>query len=301
MRGGILGRRQAGEERALPTPFKRMLMEELRGRLPEHLLPLLPSGLQIIGHVAILSLRPELEDYASLIAELVLKKFPYIRTVCRKLGPMVGPVKEPQVEVIAGLRETETIHREGGCLFKLDVAKLMFAKGNINERRRMAEVVREGEVVFDMFAGIGYFTIPMARTGRPAVIYASDINPLAIHYLAENVRLNKVKGLVVPILADCRSVAERLPGFADRVVMGYIPGAAPFLPAALKALRPEGGVIHYHDTYHERELWWKPIQVLRAYGAEAGFRLAEVLYRGVVKSYGPRIYHVVVDARFEPA
>ena len=285
----------------MPTAFKEMLMEELRGRLPERLLPLLPSGFQRVGHVIILSLRPELADHAELIGSVVMEKLPYARTVCRKVGPMVSPVKRPQLEVIAGEPRTETVHKEGGCLFKLDVAKLMFSKGNVRERARMAEVVRPGELVFDLFAGIGYFTIPMAKTGRPALIYAIDINPLAIHYLAENVRLNGVRGLVVPVLGDCREVAEKMPGLADRVLMGFIPGTRAFLPAALTALKPEGGVVHYHDVYHERELWWKPLEVLEGAAAGAGFRLAEVLHKGVVKSYAPRIYHVVVDARFEPA
>lgn len=285
----------------MPTPFKRLLMRKLAGRLPNRLLALLPSGMQVVGDIAILSLRPELAEHAKAIAEVVLEEFPYIRTVCRKLGPTVGPEKGPQVEVIAGEPRTETVHREGGCLFRLDVAKVIFSKGNIWERQRMARVVGEGEVVFDMFAGIGYFTIHMARTRLPALIYATDINPTAIHYLAVNVHLNKVRGLVVPVLADCRRVADAMPGFADRVIMGYLPGTAAYLPAALKALRPEGGVIHYHDTYHERELWWKPIRVLEEHARAAGYRLAEVLYKGVVKSYGPRIYHVVVDARLVPA
>jgi len=282
----------------LPTPFKRMLMEALRGRVPEGLLALLPSGLQIVGDIAILSLRPELADYAGLVGDAVLEMLPYVRTVCRKLGPVVGPQKGPQVEVIAGEPRTETVHREGGCFFKLDVARIIFSKGNINERQRVAKVVGEGEVVFDMFAGIGYFAVHMAKTGRPHLIYAADINPVAIHYLAENIRLNKLKGLIVPVLADCRRLADEMPGFADRIVMGFIPGAAAFLTAAFKALKPEGGIIHYHDTYHERELWHKPLEVLRETGRAHGYRLTEVLYTAVVKSYGPRIYHVVVDAKF---
>ncbi len=285
----------------MPTPFKRMLMEALRGQLPEHLLPLLPSGFQRVGHVAILSLRPELTDYAGLIGSVLLERLPYIRTVCLKKGPVVEAERLPQLEVVAGEPRTETIHREVGCLFKLDVAKLMFSKGNIRERARMAQVVRAGELVLDMFAGIGYFTIPMARTGRPALIYAVDINPLAIHYLAENIRLNKVRGLVVPVLGDCRAVAERLAGLADRVVMGFICDTASFLPAALTALKPEGGVIHYHDVYHEGELWWKPLRALEDAAARAGYRLAAVLHKRVVKSYGPRLYHIVVDALFRPA
>ena len=285
----------------MPTPFKKMLTEALRGRIPDELLPFLPSGLQIIGDIAILYLRPEVEGYAKLIADFVLENFPYIRTVCRKLGPVSGPEKRPQVEVIAGRPSTITVHKEAGCLFKLDVAELMFAKGNINERARMARVVRGGELVLDMFAGIGYFSIPMARTGKPALIYAVDVNPLAIHYLAENIRLNKVRGLIVPVLADCRRFAEEMPGIADRVVMGFLPGTASFLPYALRALRPEGGVVHYHDVYHERELWWKPLRALEEAAKGAGYRLAGILHKGVVKSYGPRLYHVVLDALFRPA
>ena len=208
----------------MPTPFKRLLMRELADRLPERLLPLLPSGMQVVGDIAILSLRPELVEHAAAIGEVVLARFPFVRTVCRKLGPAVGARKAPQVEVIAGEPRTETTHREGGCLFRLDVARVIFSKGNIRERQRMARVVREGEVVFDLFAGIGYFTIHMAKTRRPAVIYASDINPVALHYLAVNVHLNKVRGLVVPVLADCRRLAETLPDLAARVVMGFLPG-----------------------------------------------------------------------------
>ena len=285
----------------MPTAFKKMLMEELRGRLPERLLPLLPSGFQRIGHIIILSLRPELAEHAELIGSVVLKRLPYARTVCRKIGPMVSPIKKPQVEVIAGEPETETVHKEGGCLFKLDVAKLMFSKGNVRERARMAKVVRSGELVFDLFAGIGYFTIPMAKTGRPALIYAVDINPLAIHYLVENVRLNGVRGLVVPVLGDCRNVVEKMPGLADRVLMGFIPGTRAFLPTALRALKPEGGIVHYHDIYHKRELWWKPLKALESAASEAGLELVRVLYKSIVKSYAPRIYHIVVDAFFGPA
>ena len=285
----------------MPTAFKKMLMEELRGRLPEHLLPLLPSGFQRVGHVVILSLRPELADYAGLIGSVVMERVPCARTVCRKVGPVVPPVKRPQLEVIAGEPETETVHKEGGCLFKLDVAKLMFAKGNVRERARMARVVRPGELVFDLFAGIGYFSIPMAKTGRPSLIYAVDINPLALHYLAENVRLNGVRGLVVPVLGDCREVARRMPDLADRVLMGFIPGTRAFLPAAFEVLKPEGGTIHYHDVYHERELWQKPLEALEEAAARAGFVLKDVLYKGIVKSYAPRLYHVVVDGLFGPA
>ena len=78
-----------------------------------------------------------------------------------KIDRIEGQKREPTVSLLYG-RETETIHKENGCLFNLDLSKVMWAKGNNNERLRIAKLVKDGETVVDMFAGIGYFSIPIA-------------------------------------------------------------------------------------------------------------------------------------------
>ena len=88
-----------------------------------------------------------------------------------RLGRIKGVQREPDVEVIIG-NGTETVHRENHCFFKLDVSKIMWSKGNTTERRRMSQIVEDGETVVDLFSGIGYFTIPMAVHGNPKKIYA---------------------------------------------------------------------------------------------------------------------------------
>ncbi|MBI4173816.1 MAG: class I SAM-dependent methyltransferase family protein [Candidatus Aenigmarchaeota archaeon] len=265
--------------------------------MPEEKLACLPSGFQRVGDVILLNLRPEVIPYASDIAFAVKESVKGVKAVCR-IEEIEGEARMPKAELILG-SDTITIHKENGCLYKLDAARIMFSKGNLAERGKMATLARSGEVVVDMFAGIGYFSLPIAIHAKPKAVYAIEINPLAFSYLKENIRLNKVDGKVLPILGDCRKV--NLGGIADRVVMGYLPGTAAYLPAAFKALKPAGGVLHYHDTYSESELWDAPIDELARQAERNGFRLKQVLDKRIVKNYAPKVYHIVIDAQFETA
>jgi len=218
-----------------------------------------------------------------------LRNMPGVNRVVR-LGRIKGQQREPEVEVILG-EGTETIHRENHCFYKLDVARIMWSKGNTTERKRMGQIVRSGETVVDLFAGIGYFTIPMAVHARPEKIYAVEINPVAHGYLAENVKLNHVQGVVEPILGDCRDVAPR--NVADRVLMGYIGNTEEYLDVALEVIRDEG-IIHYHESVPDKLKYIRPAERIRE--AANGFEV-EVLNQRIIKKYSPGVYHMVVDAQ----
>jgi len=101
-------------------------------------------------------------------------------------------------------------------------------------------------------------------------------------------------------LGDCREVVKKLGPIADRVIMGYLPETWKFLPYALKVIKPTGGIIHYHDVFRKEELYEKPIQILKEIAEKEKFNLIKILYRGIVKQYAPRIYHIVIDAFFRP-
>jgi tRNA wybutosine-synthesizing protein 2 len=201
-----------------------------------------------------------------------------------------GPRREPDVEVVAGIGDTEVVHTEHGTRYALDLAETMFSPGNQAERVRMGEVVAGGERVFDMFAGVGYFTLPMARAG--AAVTAAEINPEAYRYLVENAVLNGVESRVSAFRADCRDVDVA----AERVVMGHYE-ATDYLDAALAALDP-GGVVHVHDAVPEAELWDRPVGAIEAAAADYD-RTVDVLDRRIVKSHAPGVDHVVVDARVD--
>jgi tRNA wybutosine-synthesizing protein 2 len=155
----------------------------------------------------------------------------------------------------------------------------------------MAKISNPRETVVDMFAGIGYFTLPMAVHSRPARIYACELNPVAFGYLRKNAKLNGVSGIVQPLFGDCREVAPK--GVADRAIMGYL-DSMPFLSTAIKVLKDEGGTIHYHEACpanrHDRAA--KRVED----AAKASGKKVRILNLKAVKSYAPCIDHVVVDA-----
>ncbi|BDZ66890.1 class I SAM-dependent methyltransferase [Methanobacterium ferruginis] len=218
-----------------------------------------------------------------------LLKIPGVNRVVR-LGRINGPRREPDVEILVG-EGTETVHRENHCFFKLDVSRIMWSKGNTTERKRMAQLVQDGEIIVDLFAGIGYFTIPMAVHANPSKIYAVEINPVAHDYLSENVEINQVQDVVEPILGNCREVAPR--NIADRVLMGYIGNTNEYLDVARDVVKNEG-VIHYHESVPDKLKFIRPAE--RVKESFNGFEV-DILNQRVIKKYSPGVYHVVVDAK----
>ncbi len=265
---------------------KKDLKSVLSGKIPKELMKYVPRSYKIIGDIILIKIPKELEEYKYLIGRELLRIHRRCKAVWRDLGKR-GMLRKPEVELLAG-SGSETIHRENGCLFKLDVTKVMFSLGNQAERMRMARVVEDGEIVVDMFAGIGYFTIPIAVHSNPKRIYSIEINPESYYYLLENIKLNNVDN-VVPILGDSKFVTPE--GIADRVIMGHI-YCSDFLGVAIRALRNDG-VIHYHESTPEVVID-RPIKRIKVV-CEALGKDFKILNFRKVKNYSPGVYHVVVD------
>jgi tRNA wybutosine-synthesizing protein 2 len=212
-----------------------------------------------------------------------------------KLGRINGLKREPNVEVIVG-DGTETIHRENKCSFKLDVSKIMWSKGNTTERQRMSKIAENGEIVVDMFAGIGYFSIPMAVHSNPEKIYSIEINPVSYAYLCENLSLNDVENIVEPILGNCRKVAPI--NTADRVLMGYIGNTNEYLDVAMDVLKKDG-TIHYHESVPDKLKFIRPVERIIDAANDSGRGKVEILNKRIIKPYSPGVYHVVIDAKIK--
>ncbi len=269
--------------------IKPRIREILSKELPPGLVEKLPKHWVQIGDVLILPLRPELELYKSRIAEVYAEVLG-VKTVLRK-GRIGGEFRETNYEVLYG-SDTVTIHVENGVKYKLDAAKIMFSPANVKERLRMAKVAKPGEVVVDMFAGIGHLSLPMA-VHRKAKVIAIEKSPYTFKFLVENIELNGVQDRMTAYNIDNREfLGEEI---ADRVLMGYVVRTHEFIPKALQIAK-DGAIIHYHNTVPERLMSREPFNTFERTARKHGYE-TEKLNELVIKRYAPGVWHVVVDVR----
>jgi len=274
--------------------FYTKLKTKLKNKLNEKELNVLPHGYQIIGKILLIKLKPELIKHKKIIGEATLDLFPYIHTVCL-IKEIKGIERKPKVEIIAGCkRSMQTLHKEHGCQFLIDVSKIMWSQGNKEERVRLTKLIKPGETVVDMFVGIGYFSIFIAKYSKPNKIYAIDINPKAVEYLRKNIWLNNVETKIEVLQGDCRNFANLLENTADRIIMGYLFKTEKFLPYALKIAK-NNCVIHFHRTVKIEDIE-KIKEKLIKIGNRNNCKI-KILKINKVKSYAPKIYHVVFDLK----
>jgi tRNA (guanine37-N1)-methyltransferase len=224
----------------MPRLIRRVLAEanlEARGLSVE-------SGIDVIGDVAILRL-DQLDGPAKKdLAEALLRLVPNVKGVFEQRGGIEGEYRLRRLNHIAGEDRVVTTHRENGCLFSVDLSKCYFSPRLSTERLRIAESVRPDESVLNMFAGVGPFSIPIAKK-RGAKVTSCELNDAACRYHDENDRLNKVEGLVRVVNGDAADLPGVLEERFDRILMPHPTKADQFLDAAL-ALANRGARVHYY-------------------------------------------------------
>jgi len=277
-------------------------LDLLGDKLPPHALASLPHAIDFVGDIAVLKMPPELREHRKTIGEAILKGHRRVHTVLAKSGAVSGEYRLREFEVIAGDEKTETVHREHGCVFHVDLAKAYFSPRLSYEHLRVASQVQEDETVLDMFAGVGPFSILAAKKCDKIRVYAVDINPEAFRYLKKNVLANRVEVKVTPILGDVRAIVEeRLGGLVDRVIMNLPEKAKEYVDVACEALKPQGGVMHFYEFSSESN----PLETVKNRLAEAvkktGYEASKVLLTRAVREIAPFTYQVVVDAQIKGA
>ena len=230
------------------------------------------------------------DERAIRIAEAVMASALPVKTVVNRASKVTGEFRTREWDVLAG-DGTETVHREYGCEFALDIAEVYFSPRLATERHRVTEQVTKSERIVDMFAGVGPFVIPFAARG--ARVASIDVNPVAVEYLRENARRNGVAERVTAIEGDVRDVAADYEGWADRIVMNLPHTADEFLETAIR-LASDDCVLHYYDIQHEDSPYEPGERAIRA--AAEGYEVA-VETRRTVRSYAPHELNVCLDVR----
>lgn len=235
----------------------------------------------IIGDIVILQISDKIDDDIKKdIGKNAIELIPSISTVFRKKSSVSGEYRIRELEFIGGEYKTLTLYKENGYRLWVDVEKVYFSPRLGWERKRIMDLVNSNDVVVDMFAGVGPFSICCKKSRK---IYSIDINPYAIDLLKKNIVLNKLQHKIEPILGDVRDVELK----GDRIIMNLPKYSHYFIDKAMDIVN-KGGTIHYYT-------------VGKNFKECEEFLLSKIncsiLNKRIVKSYSPKEYIMVFDLK----
>lgn len=211
-----------------------------------------------------------------------------------------GPMRKSQVELLFG-ESGVVCHKENTIIFEFDTTKIMFSSGNVSERIRVSNFDCSDEIVLDLYAGIGYYTLPLLVHTNVKLLYACEMNPDSISFLKKNLIHNGVSEKCVINEGNNSSILSNpnIIGEVNRVMLGLLPSSRDGWDLAIQALNPKGGVLHLHGNcvFKEEEKWAKEVledlkKISDKLNRNFRFKLEHI---EKVKSYAPKINHVVLD------
>jgi tRNA (guanine37-N1)-methyltransferase len=276
------------------------LDQALQNKLPPDLLDSVPQAFDIIGDIVVIDIPPKLKDYQNIVGEAILETQKNVKTVLAKAGDISGIFRVRDYTFIAGEHRTNTVHREFGCQYYVDIAKAYFSPRLSHEHERVAALVEAGEVVADLFVGVGPFSVLIGKMCPEAKVYAVDLNPEAVELLKMNVRVNRVDSRVFPICADAREIAKtELKGVADRVIMNLPETAIDFVDAACNVIKPEGGVVHFYGFVRQPDTIENLKQRFTAEVERNGRKVESFQLARSIRETAPFESQIVLDAKIK--
>jgi len=269
-------------EHEFETQKKPKTVEQITGHIARY---------EIIGSIALLD-----HDEVNLekTADAIIQVHPHVKTVLAALSAVEGEFRTRRFTLIKGENTTQTLHKEYGCRYAIDMEKAYFTPRLATERSRIMEQVKDGDTVVDMFAGVGPFSILIAKKRPSCRVIAIDKNPEAVKLLRNNISLNGVTN-VEAVEADVRDVIYRYAGTADHVIMNLPHTAEEFLDSAMVVAKV-GSVIHYYDITPESDLYSSSLAHIESAASKAGFTIKSHSTR-IVRSYSPHQFNVCIEVR----
>ena len=259
------------------------LRQALDGVLSADELKFVPTSYTLVGDIAVLELDDMLKQHSVAIADNMIDAFPSVNVVCEKTGMVDGVFRVPSLKILAGPNRLETVHRENNCRFKVDVGKVYFNPRTGSERARVASLVKAGERVLVLFAGVGPYAIQCAKISD-TIVYGCELNPIACEYMRFNARKNHVE--VDVLECDARNLPPDIGQF-DRIIMPLPKIAGEFLDVAANHLK-QNGVIHFYCFAHDE------LEVKANLEQKLGFK-PKIIYLRVCGTYSPCLSKYAVD------
>lgn len=272
-----------------------MLKKALEKELSEKESKELFSAFDQIGDIVIVRIPDSLLSKKKMIGQTLLDEVKTAKSVFYQSSSVAGDFRTRDLKLIAGEDKTETEYKEFGCRFVVDVKKAFFSPRLSTERDRISSLVQDGEIVINMFGGVGMFSIIAAKK-KKCTVYNIDINPDAVKLCQKNIKLNKLAGAVVSLQGDAAQIIkEQLENKGDRVLMLLPERADEFLSSAINATKSEG-IIHYYSHIHADKKTEAP-ELSEKHFKEICPVTSKILNSKLVRAVGPRYYQTVVDVK----
>lgn len=253
------------------------------------------SAFDQIGNIIVVRIPNSLLSKKKLIGETLLEQVKTAHSVFYQSSAVEGNFRTRNLELLAGEDKTQTEYKEFGCRFIVDVKKAFFSPRLSTERERIANLVKDGEIVINMFGGVGMFSI-LAAKKKKCVVYNIDINPSASKLCEKNIEKNKLVGKVISLNGDAiKLINETLTNKGDRTLMLLPERSDEFLDTAISATK-NGGIIHYYSHIHSDKKQDAP-KLSEKHFLKISKTKFKILNSKIVRPVGPRYYQTVVDVQ----
>ena len=287
------------------------IINALKGDIDEEYLDLIPKSYDIVGDIAII----ELDDVESLneresvilkkkIAKALTLVNKNVNAVYEKKSKIKGSYRLRELHHLYGDKKTTTTHKENNCLFNIDLSQVFFTPRLVFERKRIASSsFQEKEIIVDLFAGVGPFSIQIAKN-HDVTIHSFDINPRAFEQLKENIGLNKTIGEIIPhnlnvktLVASTNELGASLKNMVDRIIMNLPEKSMDFIDIACFLMKKSGGIIHSYQFCEKPYPIEKAINNLHESITNQKWVVEKIINSKVVKQFSPKAELVVVDLK----
>lgn len=267
------------------------LRDAVAERLTKKERAVLRTAYDLVGSIAIIEIPEELEKKEKIIAEILLKNNPKIKTVAKKVGIHIGEFRTQKLKILAGKRTKETVYREHGISLKLNIEKVYFSPRLSTERKRIADRVKPGETILVMFSGCGPYLAVLGKHTKAKELMGIEINPLAHKYAVENMQRNHISNAKL-YQGDVRAITPALKKTFDRIIMPLPRSADSFLDVALRVAKP-GAIIHLYSFGREEDLQQiqKNIQAI----AKKENKICKIINTIRCGQYAPRKFRFCID------
>ena len=267
----------------------------LEGKLGEKEILLAVNSFDLLGNAAIIEIPEKLAKKEKIIAEALMEANPSVQSVFKKAGAHSGVFRAEPVKLIAGKETDFAYYKESGCTFRISLGKVFFSPRLSYERERISKLIRKGEIVAALFAGVGPFPIIFAKNSKMKKAYAVELNPVAFQDMVENAKANKVEDKVIPVLADVKEFCPKfLKGKCDRAVMPLPMGAENFLKEAMLCIKPKGGIVSFYSFVDRKKPYDKSIAKIKKVAKAIGKKV-KIVFKREVRDYSPDTVQIVID------